>query len=69
VRAMAFAVNIFFIHALGDALSPSILGWFSDRWGLQNALLITPCMMAVAGVFCFICGRYIEGDMARAEEV
>jgi hypothetical protein len=30
---MAFAVNIFFIHALGDAFSPSILGWLSDQWG------------------------------------
>lgn len=67
VRAMAFAVNIFFIHALGDAISPSIIGWFSDRWDLQSALLITPGVMALAGLFCFICGRYVEGDMARVE--
>ncbi|TGU72428.1 MFS transporter [Geomonas terrae] len=67
VRAMAFAVNIFFIHALGDAVSPSILGWFSDLWGLRNALLTTPMVMALAGVFCFICGRFVAEDMARAE--
>ncbi|HYS43083.1 MAG TPA: MFS transporter, partial [Geobacteraceae bacterium] len=42
VRAMSFAVNIFFIHAMGDAVSPSILGWLSDQWGLRSALLITP---------------------------
>ena len=63
IRAMAFAVNIFFIHALGDAVSPSILGWLSDQWGLRNALLITPCAMALAGLFCFICGRYVKEDM------
>jgi MFS family permease len=66
VRAMAFAVNIFFIHALGDAVSPSILGWLSDQWGLRYALLITPCAMMLAGLFCFICGRFVEHDMARA---
>ena len=68
VRAMAFAVNIFFIHALGDAVSPSILGWLSDQWGLRSALLITPCAMALAGLFCFICGRFVVQDMAQAEK-
>jgi MFS transporter, Spinster family, sphingosine-1-phosphate transporter len=67
VRAMAFAVNIFFIHALGDAVSPSILGWLSDQWGLRYALLITPGAMALAGLLCFICGRFVERDMAQAE--
>ena len=67
VRAMAFAVNIFFIHALGDAVSPSILGWLSDQWGLRNALLITPGAMVLAGLFCFICGRFVVQDMAQAE--
>lgn len=67
VRAMAFAVNIFFIHALGDAISPSILGWLSDQWGLRSALLATPLVMVLAGVFCFVCGRYVAYDMAQAE--
>ena len=67
VRAMAFAVNIFFIHALGDAISPSILGFLSDQWGLRSALLATPLVMVLAGVFCFICGRFVAHDMAQAE--
>ncbi|MBW4055597.1 MAG: MFS transporter [Proteobacteria bacterium] len=67
VRAMAFAVNIFFIHALGDAISPSILGWLSDQWGLRSALLITPGAMALAGLLCFICGRFVVQDMAQVE--
>lgn len=68
VRAMAFAVNIFFIHALGDAFSPSILGWLSDQWDLRRALLITPLAMALAGVLCFACGRSVVQDMAKAEQ-
>ncbi|HTP66113.1 MAG TPA: MFS transporter, partial [Geobacteraceae bacterium] len=67
-RAMAFAVNIFFIHALGDAVSPTLLGWFSDNWGLRPALLVTPVAIALAAVFCFLGMKYIGEDMARAEE-
>jgi len=62
LRAMAFAVNIFFIHALGDAVSPTLIGRCSDLWGIRNALLITPAAMALAAGFCFICGRFIAGD-------
>ena len=68
IRSMAFAVNIFFIHALGDAVSPTIIGWFSDRWGLTSALLISPAAIAVAAAFCFLCGRSIETDMKRSEQ-
>ncbi len=67
IHAMAFAVNIFFIHALGDAISPSILGWLSDQWGLQSALMITPLAMVVAGIFCFICSRFVAKDMTQVE--
>ncbi len=60
LRARAFAVNIFIIHALGDAISPAMLGWISDHWGLRNALLISPAAFIAASFFCFLCGRLIE---------
>jgi MFS family permease len=31
MRALAFAVNILIIHALGDAISPSLIGLLNDR--------------------------------------
>ena len=63
LRARAFAVNIFIIHALGDAISPAMIGWLSDLWGLRNALLITPAAFVAASFFCFLCGRFMkEGD-------
>jgi len=67
IRAMAFAVNIFCIHTLGDAISPAIIGWFSDLWGLRNALLVTPFFIFVAAFFSFRCTRFIEGDSVEVE--
>lgn len=67
VRATAFAVNILIIHALGDALSPSILGMFSDIWGLRLALMITPAAIAAAAIFCLACAPFIAADMQKAE--
>lgn len=66
MRAMAFAVNIFFIHALGDAISPTILGRLSDLWGLRNALLITPLAILLAAFFSFLCTRFIERDSSAS---
>jgi len=67
IRSMAFAVNIFFIHALGDAISPAILGWLSDLWGLRKALLITPITILLAAFFSFLCTRFIERDSLKVE--
>lgn len=50
VRAMAFAVNLFLIHALGDALSPVLIGRAADAWGLQTALL-ADCSALLLGMF------------------
>ncbi len=50
IRATAMAVNIFFIHALGDAISPPIIGILSDRFGLFRATMIAPVMMVLSGI-------------------
>jgi MFS family permease len=62
IRSMAFAVNIFFIHALGDAISPTILGRLSDLWGLRTALMVAPAAILLAAFFSFLCMRFIETD-------
>ena len=68
-RATAFALNIFIIHALGDAISPTIIGWFSDRFDLRQAMLIAPLFILLALIFCLICCRYIKQDMSEAEKI
>lgn len=68
VRSMAFAVNIFCIHALGDAVSPTVIGWLSDRWGLRAGLMLTPAAVLLAAVLCLWCGRYMAADARAAGE-
>jgi predicted MFS family arabinose efflux permease len=65
MRAMAFAVNIFLIHALGDAISPALIGLLSDRFGLANALLLAPAALLLAAVFCFLCLSSIDKDTVQ----
>ncbi len=58
VRATALAGQLFFIHVLGDAPSPRIIGWVSDRSSLHLGLGITLIAFAVAAAFLFTGSRY-----------
>lgn len=81
IRATAFAVNIFVIHALGDALSPPVIGWFRDRFGQDSAIRVgdaaaayglgvgfalVSAFMLISGVIWLAAGRFLERDTARA---
>lgn len=65
VRATAYAANIFVIHALGDAVSPTIVGVVSDRVGLALAFWIAPLALVLAACFCFWGMRYLAADLSR----
>ncbi|MBI5209022.1 MAG: MFS transporter [Elusimicrobia bacterium] len=60
IRSMAFAANIFFIHAFGDALSPALIGYVSDLSSLKTGILMTVGALFVAGLFCFWGTRYMD---------
>ena len=45
IRSMAFAFNIFIIHLLGDAISPTLVGWVSDGWSLKVAVFCASLML------------------------
>ena len=68
VRAMAFAVNIFIIHALGDAAAPPLIGLVADRTNMDMAFLAVTATMFVAGVLWFCGARFLASDTAAAEE-
>jgi MFS family permease len=66
IRATAFALNIFIIHALGDAISPWVIGEFSDHYSMNTAFLFVSLMMVVGGLFWLYGARYLEQDTADA---
>lgn len=62
VHTMAFAVNIFLIHALGDAISPMLVGHASDLWGLKTAVLLCTCVAAPGLLFTWLAARFTPPD-------
>jgi MFS family permease len=67
VRATAFAVNIFIIHALGDALSPPLLGAVAGHWDMNVAFLIVSAAMLVSGIIWLLGMKYLAADTAAVQ--
>ncbi len=75
IRATAFAVNTFFIHFLGDAISPTIVGILSDtlaKFGIDKlaslnySMYIMPVVMALSGFFFFMGISHLQPDTQNA---
>jgi MFS family permease len=58
IRATALAGQLFLIHALGDAISPRIIGVVSDYSNLNIGLASTLGTLLLASVIFFIGSRY-----------
>jgi MFS family permease len=69
IRASAFAINILIIHALGDAISPTLIGAVADVSDLHTAFLVTSFFLLLAGGLWVAGSRYLDADTARAEGV
>lgn len=67
VRASAFAINIFIIHAFGDAPSPPLLGWVAEHYGWNASFGVVAAMMALAGVLWIAGAPHLAEDTAKAE--
>jgi MFS family permease len=66
VRERAFAFNIFCIHALGDAISPFIIGLVAGVTSMQDGFLVVSLAVLVSGLFWLWGARYLERDTALA---
>ncbi|MBI3408376.1 MAG: MFS transporter [Planctomycetes bacterium] len=67
VRASAFALNIFIIHALGDAVSPTILGVINGYTRNMNVGFMAVTAMFLVGGICWLLGaRHLERDTTLA---
>lgn len=66
VRATAFALNIFLIHALGDAPAPPLLGWIAGKFGWNTTFFVVTAAMTLAGVLWLWGMKYLAADTAAA---
>ena len=66
MRATGFAFNIFVIHALGDVISPVVIGILSDKYSLNIGFLVVGMMFVVAGAFWMLGARFLERDTQLA---
>ena len=58
IRATAIGLNLFIIHLLGDAISPTIIGAISDRSSLRLGFSVTLVAMVLSGGVLFLGTRY-----------
>jgi MFS family permease len=66
MRSTAFALNIFLIHALGDAISPPLIGWIAGHTSWDIAFGLVSLTMVLASVLWLIGARYLGRDEAKA---
>jgi MFS family permease len=57
-RASAFALYVLFIHLVGEAFSPAIIGVLSDKYNLRTGLEFATLFVLLAGI-CFLPVVYI----------
>lgn len=68
IRATAIAVNLFTIHLLGDAFSPTLIGYISDRSTLQKGFIAAIVAIGVSAVILFYGMRFAPRIPEHAEE-
>ncbi len=65
MRSMAFALDIFILHAFGDAISPTIIGYFSDKHGLLMAIFFAAIYLLFGGVTSIFAGHFYIKEHAN----
>jgi MFS family permease len=69
IRTAGFALNIFVIHALGDVISPVVVGFLNDWYGDMNqSFFVVGLMFLASGVLWLIGTRYLQQDTELASK-
>jgi MFS transporter, Spinster family, sphingosine-1-phosphate transporter len=69
VRAMAFGLSIFVLHALGDAIAPPLVGLVAGHTNLNVAFLALSAAMSISGLLWLIGAKYLAADTAAVEAI
>lgn len=65
IRSTAFALNIFLLHALGDVVSPPIIGRVTDRFDWTTAFLVISAMVLLSAGLWLWGSRFLKRDEER----
>ena len=63
-RSFAVGLSVLCYHALGDAISPPIIGWLGDRLSLGTAIALNAIPVAVGGLLLIVGARLLHGPPA-----
>jgi len=66
IRAAGYALNILLIHALGDVLSPFLIGLISDRYNMNIAFRVVAVMFLCSGLLWLWGAKYLAADTTQA---
>src|SRR5262249_52245854 len=65
MRPAAFALNLFCIHAFGDAISPFVIGAIADSSSLSTAFVVVSLILLLGGVLWLGAARFLKRDIGR----
>jgi predicted MFS family arabinose efflux permease len=68
VAATVMGAYVFFIHIAGDAVALPVVGFLSDRYGLQAAMLTLPAVGLLGALLLLVSVRTVARDMARVRQ-
>ena len=66
ISATVAGAYLLFIHLVGDTVAFPLVGFLSDRFGLDRAVLVLPSVALAGGVVILGAVRTVAQDMARA---
>jgi MFS transporter, Spinster family, sphingosine-1-phosphate transporter len=67
IRGTAIAINLFTIHLLGDAFSPTLIGYISTRTSLQTGFLAAVAATGAGAAVLFYGMRYAPRIQVAAD--
>jgi MFS family permease len=67
IRATGFALNILIIHALGDAISPPLIGAIAGHTNMNVAFGVVSATVLLSGLLWLRGMRYLPSDTAAVE--
>ena len=62
MRPAGFALNILVMHALGDVISPPIIGAISGRWGKPAGFEVVAVFLGIGGLLWLWGARHLDRD-------